>query len=79
MKTRHPTPAERDERVILPLDPEEALRGLLAVKPDDRCPECGAAVTMTGGHVTAVGDHDSGACENGHALHRIKGGTWTKQ
>ena len=32
---RHPTPAERDERVILPLDPEEALRGLLAVKPDD--------------------------------------------
>jgi hypothetical protein len=24
-----------DERVSLPLDPEEALRALLAVKPDD--------------------------------------------
>jgi hypothetical protein len=27
--------AERDERVKLPLDPETALRALLAVKPDD--------------------------------------------
>ena len=26
---------ERDERVKLPLDPEAALRALLAVKPDD--------------------------------------------
>ncbi len=26
---------ERDERVKLPLDPETALRALLAVKPDD--------------------------------------------
>ena len=33
--SRHPTPAERDERIVLPLDPEEALRGLLAVKPDE--------------------------------------------
>jgi len=35
---RHPTPEERDERVVLPLDPEEALRGLLAVKPGDDSP-----------------------------------------
>ena len=34
MPSRHPTPAERDERVAIPLDPEEALRGLLAVQPD---------------------------------------------
>jgi hypothetical protein len=26
---------ERDERIKLPLDPETALRALLAVKPDD--------------------------------------------
>ncbi len=26
---------ERDERVKIPLDPETALRALLAVKPDD--------------------------------------------
>ena len=26
---------ERDERMALPLDPETALRALLAVKPDD--------------------------------------------
>lgn len=30
-----PTPEERDERVALPLDPETALRALLAVDPDD--------------------------------------------
>jgi hypothetical protein len=29
----HPTPDERDERFTLPLEPEKALRGLLAVKP----------------------------------------------
>lgn len=34
-RQRHPTPKERDERVAIPLDPEEALRGLLAVKPDE--------------------------------------------
>jgi hypothetical protein len=34
----HPTPDERDERFVLPLDPEEALRGLLAVKPHDETP-----------------------------------------
>lgn len=33
--TRHPTPEERDERVVIPLDLETALRGLLAVKPDE--------------------------------------------
>lgn len=32
--TRQPTPEERDERLTLPLDPEEALRALLAVDPD---------------------------------------------
>lgn len=30
-----PTPEERDEPVAIPLDPEDALRALLAVKPDD--------------------------------------------
>ncbi len=34
-KHRNPTHAERDERVVLPLDPETALRNLLAVDPDD--------------------------------------------
>src|SRR5438105_3532558 len=33
-KAHHPTPEERDERIAIPLDPEEALRGLLAVKPE---------------------------------------------
>ncbi len=31
---RNPTPEERDERVALPLDPEDAIRALLAVDPD---------------------------------------------
>jgi hypothetical protein len=30
---------ERDERVSIPLGPEEALRALLAVKPDESAPE----------------------------------------
>ena len=34
MTGRQPTPDERDERVVLPLDPETALRALLTVKPD---------------------------------------------
>lgn len=34
-KHRNPSQAERDERVVIPLDPEEALRALLAVSPDD--------------------------------------------
>ncbi len=34
MTAQHPTPAERDERVTMPLDPEAALRALLAVRPD---------------------------------------------
>ncbi len=33
---RHPTPEERDERVVLPLDPEAALRALLRVDPDSQ-------------------------------------------
>jgi hypothetical protein len=31
---KHPTPEERDEPVAIPLDPEQALRGLLKVDPD---------------------------------------------
>jgi hypothetical protein len=31
---KQPTPEERDEPVAIPLDPEEALRGLLNVDPD---------------------------------------------
>jgi hypothetical protein len=31
---RDPTPEELDERVELPLDPEEALRALLKVDPE---------------------------------------------
>ena len=31
----NPTPEDRDERVVLPLDPEEALKALLAVAPAD--------------------------------------------
>ena len=34
MANQQPTPAERDERVSLPLDPETALRALLKVDPD---------------------------------------------
>lgn len=33
-KQHHPTPEERDERVILPLPPETAISALLAVEPD---------------------------------------------
>ena len=36
---KHPTPAERDERVAIPLDAEDALRGLLAVKDDEPEPQ----------------------------------------
>lgn len=32
---RNPTQDERDERVVLPLDPELALRALLKVRPDE--------------------------------------------
>lgn len=40
----NPTPEERDERVVLPLDPEEALKALLAVDPDrDEGDQPGAA------------------------------------
>ncbi len=31
---KHPTAEQRDERVVLPLDPETALRALLRVDPD---------------------------------------------
>ncbi len=31
---RRPRPEDRDERVVLPLDPEMALRALLRVDPD---------------------------------------------
>ncbi len=31
---KHPTPQERDERVSIPLDPEDALKGLLKVDPE---------------------------------------------
>ena len=34
-KHRNPTQAERDECVVLPLDPKVALKALLAVDPDD--------------------------------------------
>lgn len=36
MSDPHPTPAERDERVSLPLDPETALRALLKVDPESK-------------------------------------------
>ncbi len=36
MPPTSPTPAERDERVSLPLDPETALRALLKVDPDSK-------------------------------------------
>ena len=76
VKPRHPTPAERDERVRIPLDPEEALRGLLKVKPGD-CPKCGGATTVTGGHAVR-GDHESGHCDEcGAKLHRVMGKSWT--
>lgn len=31
----HPTPEERDERVSVPLEPEDFIEGVLAVDPDD--------------------------------------------
>jgi len=34
-KHRNPTAAERDERIVLPIDAEAALRALLAVDPED--------------------------------------------
>lgn len=35
MKDKHPSKDQRDERVKLPFDPDDALRALLAVKPED--------------------------------------------
>jgi hypothetical protein len=32
----HPTPAERDEPIKIDLDPKTALRGLMAVDPEDK-------------------------------------------
>jgi len=37
-KGRYPTPAERDERVVIPLEYEQAVRGLLAVDPEGDLP-----------------------------------------
>lgn len=47
----HPTAAERDERVTLPLPTEDAIRGLLAVKPDteEPAPKKGPRTTDTPG------------------------------
>ena len=75
---KHPTPAERDERVAIPLDPEDAVRGLLAVDPDG-CPVCGTPVTVTGAHGTGLGDHESGLCsgDEPHGVHRVRSGRWT--
>ena len=40
----HPTPEERDERVSVPLPPEQAIEAFLAVdpssEPQDRCLHC---------------------------------------
>ena len=35
MSKHRPTKAELDERVIVPLDPEEFIEGVLRVKPDE--------------------------------------------
>jgi hypothetical protein len=35
-KARYPTPEEREERVAIPLEFDHAVKGLLAVDPDDR-------------------------------------------
>lgn len=79
--SRHPTPAERDERVSIPLPPEEALRGLLAVKPDvDECPACGTTTVATGGaHRVGEGGVwvETTQCVCGVTLTRREGQAWT--
>ena len=35
MTKHHPTPEERDERVSVPLEPEEFIEGVLAIDPDE--------------------------------------------
>jgi hypothetical protein len=41
-KARYPTPAERDERVAIPLEFDQTVKGLLAVDPGDNpCEEDG--------------------------------------
>jgi hypothetical protein len=48
-----PTADERDERLKIELDPESALRGLLAVEPDDEhCPKTweGKRCLLKAGH-----------------------------
>jgi hypothetical protein len=37
-----PTPVPEDDRLVIPLDPEEALKGFLKVDPADLPPEEGA-------------------------------------
>jgi hypothetical protein len=39
MKSDKPRSASRDERVVIPLDPEEALRALLKVAPEPESSE----------------------------------------
>ncbi len=41
----HPTPEERDERVSIPLPPEEAIAAFLAVDPSSPADEAGEAGT----------------------------------
>lgn len=33
--TKRPSKAEMDERIVVPLDPEQFIEGVLAVKPDE--------------------------------------------
>ena len=41
-RARYPTPEERDEQVAIPLEYEDAVKGLLAVDPDAPEPESGS-------------------------------------
>lgn len=63
---------DRDERIALPLDPEEALKALLAVDPG-ACDHEFVPEAEGGGH--SVGGqplHQSGTCSNcGAALRRF--------
>ena len=40
-KHRRPTAEELDEKLVVPLNPEEAVKGFLAVEPAPTCDKCG--------------------------------------
>jgi hypothetical protein len=80
MPNHDPTPAERDERISLPLDPEEALKALMKVDPtsaavpglcdDENCFN-GADVPCGACSKSFCHGHINSHMENAHGMPRL--------